>query len=133
MKNCPCRSETGTTLRNIAYYFKNMFEEKYFSPLSMNSHSGFDDDMYNDIIDGGPPSQTSPPTSLLPSVRYEKLMSLFNGKEQNGHFCRTKDDIRNAMENALKETQSPSLINVMINPMAQRKAQAFEWLTRSKV
>ena len=88
--------------------------------------------MYNDIVEGIP-SQTCPPTSLLPSIRYEKLMSLFNGKERNGHFCRTRDDIKRAMIKALKVTDSPSLINIMINPMAQRKAQAFEWLTRSKV
>ena len=58
---------------------------------------------------------------------------MFNGKEQNGFMCRTRDDIKNAMKKALNITDSPSLINIMINPMAQRKAQAFEWLTRSKV
>ena len=58
---------------------------------------------------------------------------MFNGKEQNGFMCRTRDDIKNAMNKALNITDSPSLINIMINPMAQRKAQAFEWLTRSKV
>ena len=88
--------------------------------------------MYNDIVEGIP-SHTCPPTSLLPSIRYEKLMSLFNGRERNGHFCRTRDDIQRSMIKALKVTDSPSLINIMINPMAQRKAQAFEWLTRSKV
>ena len=88
--------------------------------------------MYNDIVDGNP-SNSCPPTALLPSVRYEKLMSMFNGKEQNGYLCRTREDIKNAMANALEVTNGPSLINIMINPMAQRKAQAFEWLTRSKV
>ena len=88
--------------------------------------------MYNDIVDGKP-SQTCPPTALLPTVKYEKLMSMFNGKEENGYLCRTRDDIKDAMGKALQVTDSPSLINIMINPMAQRKAQAFEWLTRSKV
>ena len=88
--------------------------------------------MYNDIVDGNP-SQTCPPTALLPTVKYEKLMSMFNGKEANGYLCRTRDDIKGAMRKALQVTDSPSLINIMINPMAQRKAQAFEWLTRSKV
>ena len=88
--------------------------------------------MYNDIVDGKP-SQSCPPTALLPTVKYEKLMSMFNGKEENGYLCRTRDDIKDAIEKALQVTDSPSLINIMINPMAQRKAQAFEWLTRSKV
>lgn len=60
-------------------------------------------------------------------------MSMFNGKEENGYLCKTRDDIKNAMGKVLEVTDSPSLINIMINPMAQRKAQAFEWLTRSKV
>ena len=88
--------------------------------------------MYTDIVEGNP-STSCPPTALLPSIKYEKLMSMFNGKEQNGFMCRTRDDIKNAMNKALNITDSPSLINIMINPMAQRKAQAFEWLTRSKV
>ena len=88
--------------------------------------------MYHDIVDENP-SKSCPPTALMPSVRYENLMSMFSGKEENGYFCRTRDDIKNAMGKALRTTDSPSLINIMINPMAQRKAQAFEWLTRSKV
>ena len=97
-----------------------------------NIYSGFEDELYNEIVDE-PPSKSCPPTALLPSVRYEKLMSMFNGKEENGYLCRTREDIKISMGKALQVTDSPSLINIMINPMAQRKAQAFEWLTRSKI
>ena len=88
--------------------------------------------MYKDIVDGKP-SNSCPPTALLPSVQYEKMMSMFNGKEENGYLCKTTEEIKDAMGKALKVTDSPSLINIMINPMAQRKAQAFEWLTRSNL
>ena len=103
-----------------------------FKNVSKNFNSGFEDEMYKDIVDGNP-SNSCPPTALLPSVRYEKMMSMFNGKEQNGYLCRTNEDIEDAMRKTMQVTDSPSLINIMINPMAQRKAQAFEWLTRSNL
>ena len=50
-----------------------------------------------------------------------------------GFLCNTVDDIKIAFSKALQNRTEPSLLNILINPMAQRKAQAHEWLTRSKI
>ena len=54
-------------------------------------------------------------------------------KGQNGSLCRTTEEIRDAFSRALNNEKEPSILNILINPMAGRKAQAFEWLTRSKI
>ena len=51
----------------------------------------------------------------------------------NGALCHTVSDIQEAFSQALSNKSEPALLNIMINPMAQRKHQAFEWLTRSKI
>jgi 2-hydroxyacyl-CoA lyase 1 len=58
------------------------------------------------------------------------MMTMF-GLE--GHFCSTADQILEAFGTALRTKDRPSFMNVMINPMASRKAQQFDWLTRSKI
>jgi 2-hydroxyacyl-CoA lyase 1 len=73
---------------------------------------------------------SSPPTSLLPTIHYERMMQMF-GLE--GHFCTTVDQIRTAFRAAMAVKDRPSFLNVMISPTASRKAQAFDWLTRSKI
>ena len=77
------------------------------------------------------PSQNVPPTALLPSVKYEKFAEMLRMKI--GILCNTVDDIKIAFSKALQNRTEPSLLNILINPMAQRKAQAHEWLTRSKI
>jgi len=79
-------------------------------------------------------------------------MEMFGKK---GHFCTTVDDIQQALKLSLKVRSlldslkikgkyinykipfqvidSPSLINIMINPQADRKQQQFNWLTESKL
>ena len=94
-------------------------------------YSGLDDALYRDVTHDGDRSLTSPPTALLPSVSYEKMMTMFAGLQ--GHLCKTKADISHAMKACSKARTSPSILNVLIDPMAQRKAQSFDWLTRSNI
>lgn len=94
-------------------------------------YGGFDSELFEDIR-GDDPSKNVPPTSLLPSVKYEKFAEML-GFEGNGYCCRTVDEIRDAFGKALDNNVEPSLLNVLINPFAQRKPQPFEWLTRSKI
>ena len=93
-------------------------------------YGGFDEELFEDIR-GDEPSKNIPPTALLPSVKYEKFAEMLGFA--NGALCHTVDDIQQAFSQALSNKSEPSLLNIMINPMAQRKHQAFEWLTRSKI
>lgn len=93
-------------------------------------YGGLDKELFQDIRDGVDVTLATPPTSLLPSARYERMASIFN---ESGHLCTTIPELESAVKLSLAESQKPSLINVLINPMAQRKAQDFDWLTRSKI
>lgn len=94
-------------------------------------YGGLDDELFKDIRDGADVTIATPPTSLLPSARYERMASVFNG--DTGHLCRTIPELEAAVKQSLGVNDKPSMINVLINPMAQRKAQDFDWLTRSKL
>jgi thiamine pyrophosphate-dependent acetolactate synthase large subunit-like protein len=59
--------------------------------------------------------------SLTANIRYDKLASAF--ENFNGYNCETTDQIREAFEKALLEQNKPSIINIAINPSADRKAQ----------
>lgn len=61
------------------------------------------------------------------NLRYEKLANAFEGF--NGYFASTADQIKQAFNLALKETTKPSIINIAINPSADRKAQVFLFKT----
>lgn len=93
-------------------------------------YGGLDKELFQDIREGVDVTIATPPTSLLPSARYERMASIFN---ESGHLCTTIPEMESAVKLSLAETQKPALINVLINPMAQRKAQDFDWLTRSKM
>lgn len=60
--------------------------------------------------------------SLTSGIRYEKISSAF-GENFKGYHASTPDEIRRAVRSALNEKISPSLINIAINPSADRKAQ----------
>ena len=92
-------------------------------------YSGFESDLYKDIVEGSEPGIASPPTALLPTVRYDRMMGLV-GRE--GFLARSSTQIQKAMKTALSKDE-PTIINVMINPMASRKAQQHEWLTKAKL
>ena len=84
----------------------------------------------NNGISGGPStldrSRQLFPTSYVPQSRYEKVIEAFGGK---GFFVETPDQLKPALEAAFA-TDGPSVVNIMINPSAQRKPQQFGWLTR---
>ena len=95
-------------------------------------YGGLDNELFEEIA-GEEPSQNVPPTSLLPSARYEKFTEMLGLKGQNGSLCKSVEEIRSAFSRALNNKGEASILNILINPMAQRKAQAHEWLTRSKI
>lgn len=92
-------------------------------------YSGFEAGLYKDIVEEGEASLLSPPTALLPRARYEKMMEMVGGQ---GAFCNTAQEVHDAVKVAL-DAGVPTIINVMIDPMAGRKAQQHEWLTKSKL
>lgn len=69
--------------------------------------------------------------SLTPECHYECLARL--GSTGKGFLCRTTQELDSAMQEAIKNTAGPTLINVLISPVAQRKPQEHDWLTRSKL
>lgn len=61
--------------------------------------------------------------SLTANIRYEKLANAFENFK--GYYAETVEEINTAFQAALKETGRPSIINIAINPSADRKAQVF--------
>jgi thiamine pyrophosphate-dependent acetolactate synthase large subunit-like protein len=61
------------------------------------------------------------PTSLTANIRYDKLASAFDGFA--GYHAEDKSQINSALNAALNTTNKPSIINIAINPSADRKAQ----------
>ncbi|XP_038222199.1 2-hydroxyacyl-CoA lyase 1 isoform X1 [Zerene cesonia] len=93
-------------------------------------YSGFDKETMTDIQSSGEIAQCTPPTALTSEVRYEKMMEMFGS---SGHLCRTVEEIESAIKAAIQVTDRPSIINILINPQANRKPQTFNWLTESKL
>jgi len=84
----------------------------------------------NNGIGGGPsaldPNLPPPPNAYTINAHYERVIEGFGGK---GFFV----DTVAALDSTLKEAMNhpgPSIVNIMINPRAQRKPQKFGWLTR---
>lgn len=79
---------------------------------------------------GGGPSRLDrskiPPGSYTPNARYDKVMEAFGGK---GWFVTEPRELRPALEEALA-ADVPTIVNVMIDPRANRRPQQFAWLTR---
>ena len=83
----------------------------------------------NNGIGGGPTELSRdriPPGAYTPNARYERVIEAFGGK---GYFATTPDELQRALKEALVDPE-PNLVNVMIDPRAQRKPQQFGWLTR---
>ena len=83
----------------------------------------------NNGIGGGPneldPSRV-PPSAYTPSARYEKMAEIYGGK---GYFVTTPDELETVLDQAMAD-EKPAIVNIMIDPKAQRKPQQFAWLTR---
>ncbi|MCK9517880.1 MAG: oxalyl-CoA decarboxylase [Dehalococcoidia bacterium] len=60
------------------------------------------------------------------NAHYEQIIEAFGGK---GYYVNTPEEFGTALTDAIGDP-TPSLINVMIDPKAQRRPQQFEWLTR---
>ncbi|XP_026725691.1 2-hydroxyacyl-CoA lyase 1 isoform X2 [Trichoplusia ni] len=93
-------------------------------------YSGFPPDVMADLQSGGDIAQCTPPTALSGEVRYEKMMEMFG---ETGHLCRTVEEIETAVKKSIAVTDKPSIINILIDPSSNRKPQAFNWLTESKL
>jgi 2-hydroxyacyl-CoA lyase 1 len=83
----------------------------------------------NNGIGGGPSRldpERIPPSAYTPQARYERVIEAFGGR---GYFVTDPGQLEQSLKEALADP-TPSLINVMIDPRAQRKPQPFNWLTR---
>lgn len=93
-------------------------------------YSGLNKEDFKSIQAMGDPTLMTPPTTLSAETRYENAMTMFG---MEGYFARTIDELQDAVRSALIATDHPSIINVAINPSADRKPQTFNWLTESKL
>uniref|UniRef100_A0A1B6F1Z5 2-hydroxyacyl-CoA lyase n=2 Tax=Cuerna arida TaxID=1464854 RepID=A0A1B6F1Z5_9HEMI len=93
-------------------------------------YSGLDNDTWKELQEMPEAAKVLPPTSLSASVRYDKMVQMFGGQ---GYFCQTIPELQSALRSALTVRDQPTIINVMINPSADRKPQNFNWLTTSKL
>lgn len=73
-----------------------------------------------------PEPERIPPSVYTPNARYERIIEAFGGK---GYYVTTPEQLASALKQALEEGV-PNVVNVMIDPRAQRKPQKFQWLTR---
>ncbi|XP_066889922.1 2-hydroxyacyl-CoA lyase 1 isoform X1 [Kogia breviceps] len=93
-------------------------------------YQGFDTDTWKEMLKFGDATIVVPPMCLLPHSHYEHVMIAFGGK---GYFVQTPEELQKSLRQSLADTTKPSLINIMIEPQAMRKAQDFHWLTRSNM
>ncbi|XP_044272698.1 2-hydroxyacyl-CoA lyase 1 [Tribolium madens] len=93
-------------------------------------YGGVPQEVFKDLQESGEVTKVTPPTTLFTSTRYEKMMTMF-GRE--GYHCTSISELQKAVKEALKETEGPTIINVVISPSADRKPQDFNWLTESKL
>lgn len=94
-------------------------------------YNGFDEKTWKMFFESGQhEALVLPPNSLTPNARYDQISSMFGGK---GFDVNTHDELRKAVQDALAFTEGPSIINVHIDGMAQRKPQDFEWLSKAKM
>jgi 2-hydroxyacyl-CoA lyase 1 len=80
---------------------------------------------------GGGVSELDPERGIPPSVytvgaRYERIIEAFGGR---GFFVTSPRELAPTLKEALNDPR-PNIVNVVIDPRAQRKPQKFEWLTR---
>uniref|UniRef100_A0A5F4WER1 2-hydroxyacyl-CoA lyase 1 n=1 Tax=Callithrix jacchus TaxID=9483 RepID=A0A5F4WER1_CALJA len=92
-------------------------------------YQGFDMDAWKETLKFQDPTAVVPPMCLLPNSHYEQIMTAFGGK---GYFVETPEELQKSLRQSLADTSKPSLINIMIEPQATRKAQLFlAWIRRS--
>jgi len=62
------------------------------------------------------------PSVLTASAHYEQVMSAFGGR---GYLAETRQQVRDALMSCLADTQTTSLINILINPTTGKKPQVI--------
>jgi len=67
-----------------------------------------------------------PVTTLLKDARYEKMCEAFGGL---GFFVKEPKDVQPAFKKAMTSNM-PAVVNIIIDGMAMRRPQQFDWLTR---
>ncbi|CAN7939625.1 unnamed protein product, partial [Ixodes hexagonus] len=86
-------------------------------------YNGFEEETWQTLYQ---PDQdaglTLPPNSLQPSCRYDRIVSMFGGK---GFHVETATELREAFTEALATLDQPTIIDVRIDGMAQRKPQVI--------
>nr|XP_058921493.1 2-hydroxyacyl-CoA lyase 1 isoform X2 [Kogia breviceps] len=85
-------------------------------------YQGFDTDTWKEMLKFGDATIVVPPMCLLPHSHYEHVMIAFGGK---GYFVQTPEELQKSLRQSLADTTKPSLINIMIEPQAMRKAQHY--------
>ncbi|XP_066153480.1 2-hydroxyacyl-CoA lyase 1 [Euwallacea fornicatus] len=93
-------------------------------------YTGMDPEVFKDIQDSGDVTKVTHPGCLSSSTRYDNMMGLFGRK---GYFVKTVPELKSAIREALEIQDGPTIINVIIDPTADRKPQTFTWLTESKL
>lgn len=93
-------------------------------------YGGFDKEMFKEIQEAGEVTKVTPPPALSVNARYDKMMGIGG---YDGYYCTTVQQLQSAVRNSLMVNDRPSIINVSINPSADRKPQNFGWLTESKL
>ncbi|XP_050299065.1 2-hydroxyacyl-CoA lyase 1 [Anthonomus grandis grandis] len=93
-------------------------------------YTGMEPDVFKDVQESGEITKVTPPGCLTSCTRYDNMMSLFG---RTGFFAQTVPELQSAVKEALNTSDGPTIINVIINPTADRKPQAFNWLTESKL
>lgn len=94
-------------------------------------YNGFGQETWNALLQSGEPlGLVLPPNALQPGCRYDRMAGMCDAR---GFNAMTPEELRQAVAEGLKTTDRPTLINVVIDAMAQRKPQDFEWLTKSKI
>ena len=64
-----------------------------------------------------------PPTYLSANTQYEKMADMFPGTK--GFSPRTPRELEGALEEAMRISTGPVIVNVQINPLSQRKPQVI--------
>jgi thiamine pyrophosphate-dependent acetolactate synthase large subunit-like protein len=66
-----------------------------------------------------------PPFVYTLGARYEKIIEAFGGR---GFCVERVADLAPTLKEAIADPM-PNIVNILIDPKAQRKPQKFEWLT----
>lgn len=96
-------------------------------------YNGLDAESYDSMlqnVEGSKLPSLIPPVSLNPRNQYEKIMHAFGCR---GEEILYPEDLHKHFKEALSDDHYPSLLHVRVEATSARKAQEFDWLTKSKL